>query len=84
MSKVLIELNGLQAWTDGETWTSRDKTLESILETFASRKITEEKLGEYIPDMAQAMAQIAEEKIPHLKILSILDQDDQDENEVVF
>lgn len=84
MSKVTIEVIGIQAQTDGQTWNSKNKTLQDLLETMASREVTEEKLGGYIPDLAQAMAQIAEERIPHLKIVSIEDVDDQDETEVVF
>ncbi len=85
MSKVTIEILGQRAWTDGVSWSSGDKALESLLNTMASREITKERFGGYIPDMAQAMAQVAGEALgSSMMVVSIEGEDDQDEDEVIF
>lgn len=70
---IEVELDGKRATTDGKEWTTEDRYLGTLLRHYAS---PEAVYGDglpgyqYVPDMAAAMASLAKEKIPGLKIIT--------------
>lgn len=79
---VKVKIGPVTAETDGETWSSSDKTTEDLLNTGASPR--EVEAGHmYVPDMAQAMADLAKRFFRDLEIVSIEEEEEIPEN-VVF
>jgi hypothetical protein len=73
VTRVKLDCVTAPAWTEGDAWQCDNETLRGFLDHFAGPEKALEAAGGYVPDMALAMARLAEERLPGAKIEKVED-----------